>query len=574
MIEGHCSCFFKLVSEDDDEKMHSVLAFAVRTASNELKIHIVEIDHVEPNAPFQKRVIELDVDGLSDNDFPVSLLYDVHARLLFMYTKFGMCYVVEPHSSSCVYRETCSESPVFLVVPALNGSSHFLLNRRGDVVKRTLDVSQFFGAVLEAGLVSFATAGRIVARLPVKQQEDLYRQRFDHLRGTERHQEALHLLVKSAKPFLRSFEYLATIKEFPQLNGTSALLEYFAIVLEDGALNEAESLELAQLALKKKKLDILRRWMQDDQIFCTVQLGNLILEADVSLALDIYRKASAPVKVLLCHALLGNFVEFADTIQATSAEPDIGEILVLLEKRGREGIPAFAEAVFTHCDKLVTAQFVEQLLLLDSGGQLGVESVLARHCAVLGRINSKDVNTRITERLIKTSPEEVVRFFNAAGSDFSVDSERILPQLESADLNAAAFQLASRLEHVEELAAKICNASFDFEYVRMSSASLKQLIGRLLEKDVQKYDRLCVHLGRLVDEGDFVEVKDMLQCHVSGEMLVDFFKSWSTRIQSESLMCELLDALIKAGDGEQMAELCRSGSFEDPSAIFQMIAVG
>ena len=77
----------------------------------------------------------------------------------------------------------------------------------------------------------------------------------------------------------------------------SPLLQYFSILLEKGKLQSLESLELARPVLQQGRGQLLERWLQEDKLECSEELGDFVRQFDMKMALNIYFRANAHQKV-------------------------------------------------------------------------------------------------------------------------------------------------------------------------------------------------------------------------------------------------------------------------------------
>lgn len=119
----------------------------------------------------------------------------------------------------------------------------------------------------------------------------------------------------------------STIQMFQQVatpaGQNSPLLQYFGILLDQGQLNRFvlfqslaflrnnsiralnyfscfcryESLELSKPVLLQGRKQLLEKWLKEDKLECSEELGDLVKQADPTLALSVYLRANVPAKV-------------------------------------------------------------------------------------------------------------------------------------------------------------------------------------------------------------------------------------------------------------------------------------
>ena len=82
----------------------------------------------------------------------------------------------------------------------------------------------------------------------------------------------------------------------------SPILQYFGLLLEKGELNKYESLELARPVLAQGRKQLLEKWLKEDKLECSEELGDIVKQQDLNLALSVYLRANVPNKVIACFA--------------------------------------------------------------------------------------------------------------------------------------------------------------------------------------------------------------------------------------------------------------------------------
>lgn len=103
---------------------------------------------------------------------------------------------------------------------------------------------------------------------------------------------------------------------------TSPLLQYFGILLDQGQLNKFESLELCRPVLQQGRKQLLEKWLKEDKLECSEELGDLVKQADPTLALSVYLRANVPNKVIQCFAETGQFSKIVLYAKKVGYTPD------------------------------------------------------------------------------------------------------------------------------------------------------------------------------------------------------------------------------------------------------------
>ncbi|ETE62313.1 Clathrin heavy chain 1, partial [Ophiophagus hannah] len=107
---------------------------------------------------------------------------------------------------------------------------------------------------------------------------------------------------------LRTSDTIRKFQSVPAQPGqASPLLQYFGILLDQGQLNKFESLELCRPVLQQGRKQLLEKWLKEDKLECSEELGDLVKAADPTLALSVYLRANVPNKVIQCFAETSQF---------------------------------------------------------------------------------------------------------------------------------------------------------------------------------------------------------------------------------------------------------------------------
>lgn len=542
-----------------------------------MRLHLFQIDSTGSENHFSKKIVELPTNEIPENDFPIRVIYDSNVKLVFVYTKFGFVFIIEPETGVCVLNEKYSDSPLYLIAPSTDQTQHFVLNKKGDIIQTNIDMETFFANCIGKGVAFFESVGIIMDNLPLIEQESIYRNQFDKLKNSEMYQDALFLVAKSSKPFMRTFEYLSSIKDFPNVNNTSALLEYFAIILEDDKLNEVESLELVQLALKKKKIDIVRKWLAEDQIFCTTQLGDLVLPENPELALQIYEKSKSNSMTAHCLAILGKFDEFTALIKSTSEKVDLNIISSKLIKSHIHLLPRFLLSIIEANVSLIDELLLQEILKADLGTfSVEIDEIISNNSEILAQINSESINSQLSIRLLNQSPLLFSKFLmNCEKHNLAISKSEILPLLKGNDnLKPIAFSFESDLNECLQLSGSILGQEKMINSTNLTKSDIKKFIYTKIEEDPSKFGNLCAKLGEYIAKEDFDVIKDLLKSNVDEESFCDFLVFWSgTSEASDSLTSELLRSVIKLGDENRLLEFSEKAVLSDSKEAFDQISV-
>lgn len=150
--------------------------------------------------------------------------------------------------------------------------------------------------------------------------------------------------ANAPKGILRTRETIQRFQQVPAQPGQSSpLLQYFGILLDQGRLNKFESLDLCRPVLQQGRKQLLEKWLKEEKLECTEELGDLVKQADPTLALSIYLRANVPNKVIQCFAETGQYQKIVLYAKKVGYQPDYVFLLRNVMRVNPEQGAAFAQ---------------------------------------------------------------------------------------------------------------------------------------------------------------------------------------------------------------------------------------
>jgi clathrin heavy chain len=328
-IEGHAGVFAEFMLPDGGHATKA-FAFAVRTATA-AKLNIVEIDHREGSPAYAKKALDLYFPPDAPNDFPVSMQVSDKYGLVYVVTKYGFIHIYDLVSGACVYMNRISVDTIFVTVPNRSGTGILGINRKGQVLSVTIDEDSLVPYLIGT-LGNPDLALHFAAQNGLGGADDLFAVRFGQFLAVGQFVEAAKLAARSPRGILRTQQTIEALKAAPiEAGEMSPLLQYFGILLEGaGTLNRHESIELAKPVLTQGKKPLLEKWLKDNKLECSEDLGDIVRQFDVTLALSVYLRADVPGRVCECFAELGQFGKIILFARKVGYEPDYMALINLV----------------------------------------------------------------------------------------------------------------------------------------------------------------------------------------------------------------------------------------------------
>ncbi|KXS18347.1 clathrin heavy chain [Gonapodya prolifera JEL478] len=299
-LEGHAAGFAEIKLEGAPLPT-KLFTFAVRSA-NGAKLHIVEIDHAEQNPVFQKRAVDVFFPPEAVNDFPVAMQISKKYDIIYLVTKYGFIHLYDLETGTCIYMNRISGDTIFVTADLDATSGLIGVNRKGQVLSVSVDENNIVPYIMN-NLSNRELAFRLAARNNLPGADQIFVARFQELFAVGNFNEAAKVAAQSPRGILRTPDTIERFKAVPVPAGqVSPILSYFGILLEKGQLNKYESLELARPVLVQGRKQLLEKWLKEDKLECSEELGDMVKAYDVTLALSVYLRANVPNKVIACFA--------------------------------------------------------------------------------------------------------------------------------------------------------------------------------------------------------------------------------------------------------------------------------
>lgn len=368
------------------------------------QLHIIEVGNpASGNQPYQKKAVDIFFPPEGSTDFPVAMQISKKYDIIYLITKFGYIHLYDIESGICIYMNRISADTIFVTAPYDPTSGIIGVNRKGQVLSVCVDEENIIPYITNT-LQNSDLALRIAARNDLPGAEELFVRRFNTLFTNNQFTEAAKVAASAPKGILRTPQ---TIQRFQQVatqpGQTSPLLQYFGILLDHFQLNKFESLELCRPVLQQGRKQLLEKWLKDDKLECSEELGDLVKAVDPTLALSVYLRANVPNKVIQCFAETGQFQKIVLYAKKVGFTPDYSSILRQVMRSNPDQGAAFAQLL---------VQDEEPLADINQIVDVFMEQNLVQPCTVFllealkqNKPEEAALQTRLLEMNLLTAPK-------------------------------------------------------------------------------------------------------------------------------------------------------------------------
>lgn len=342
-IEGHAGSFGTLGE-------YSLFSFVNRSPTGGAKMHIVEIDHVEGQPTFAKKQVDVFFPAEAGADFPVAHVISKVYGIIYVVTKLGFIHLYDADSGSVIFMNRISADPVFAACDFAE-KGIMVINRKGQVLSVELNES----VAVNYALTQLNNAGLALAlasRAGLPGAENLYAKQFEQLLAEGKYNEAAKVAASSPNGLLRTPATIQRLKSIQSPPGEiSPVLTYFSSLLDHGTLNEVESIDLATPVLQQGRKQLLEKWIRENKLTPSEQLGDMIKPFDTTLSLAIYlRVGTVPFKVVQGFVELGEYDKIVPYCQKASYKPDFITLIQSISRSNPDRASEFAQQLVSSPD--------------------------------------------------------------------------------------------------------------------------------------------------------------------------------------------------------------------------------
>uniref|UniRef100_A0A1I8IAY6 Clathrin-link domain-containing protein n=1 Tax=Macrostomum lignano TaxID=282301 RepID=A0A1I8IAY6_9PLAT len=308
-LEGHAAAFARLKPSTNQASQVNVFCFSVRSGGAGGKLHAIEVGQLgSVAAPYGKKQSDLFFPAEIEADFPVAMQTSDRLGLAYVVTKFGYIHVYDLETATSIYLNRISDETIFVTAPYELTGGIIGVNRKGQVLSVSIDEDNLVPHVLTV-MRNDQLALALAARCDLPGAGELFAKKFQDFLDAKSYIEAARVAAAAPRGSLRTPETIRLFQEqpAPAAGQASPLLQYFSVLLDLGRLNKVESLELCRPVLQQGRKQLAEKWLKEDKLECSEELGDLARPVDLLLALSIYVRSNSAEKAIDCFAEAGQY---------------------------------------------------------------------------------------------------------------------------------------------------------------------------------------------------------------------------------------------------------------------------
>jgi clathrin heavy chain len=567
-IEGHAAAFAEIKLQGNTLPSN-LFCFAVRNAQGVGKLHCIEVGQPpQGNQPFTKKATDVIFPPEAPSDFPVAMQVSTKFDCVYLITKYGYIHVYDIETATCIYMNRISSETIFVTAPHDASSGIIGVNRKGQVLSVSIDednIVQYVSNTLNNASLALKLASQ--ANLPGA--EDLFIRKFNDLFQQGQFSEAAKVAASAPKGILRTPQTIQRFQQVPTQQGQSSpLLQYFGILLDQSTLNKYESLELCRPVLQQGRKQLVEKWMKENKLECSEELGDLVKQTDPTLALSVYLRASVPHKVVQAFAETGQFQKIILYAKKVGYTPDYIYLLRNLMRINAEQGLQFAQMLVADEEPLADIEQVVDVFM---------EQALIQQCTSFlldalknNRPSEGHLQTRLLEMNLMSAPQVADAIL---GNQMFTHYDRA----HIAQLCEKAGLLQRALEHYTDLydikRAVVHTHLLNPEWLVNFFGSLSvddsmECLKAMLQANIRQILQVCVQIATKSHEqlttNNLIELFESFK---SFEGLFYFLGSIVNFSQEPDVHFKYIQAACKTGQIKEVERICRESTCYEPERV-------
>ncbi|KAG2056844.1 clathrin heavy chain 1 [Suillus hirtellus] len=566
-IEGHAATFAEL-KLDGHQHVTKLFAFAVRTATG-AKLHVVEIDHTAPDPPFVKKAVDVYFPPEATNDFPVAMQVSKKHGIIFLVTKYGFIHLYDLDSGACVYMNRISGDTIFVTAEHELSNGIIGVNKKGQVLSVSVDEQTIIPYILTT-LNNTELAFKLASRANLPGADDLYIKQYQQLFSSGQYSEAAKVAANSPRGILRTAQVIESFKQAPAPpGGLSPILQYFGILLEKGELNHFESLELARPVLQQGRKQLLEKWLKENKLTCSEELGDIVRLHDMTLALSVYLRANVPNKVIACFAETGQTEKIVLYSKKVGYTPDYISLLQHIMRTSPEKGAEFAsQLVNDENGPLVDMERVVDIFMSQNMIQPATSFLL--DALKDNKPEQGHLQTRLLEMNLVHAPQVADAIL---GNEMFTNYDR--PRI--ANLCEKAGLLQRALEHYEDLAdikrAIVHSSGLQPEWLvnyfsRLTTEQSMACMHEMLRVNIRQNLQVVIQIAtKYSDILGPVKLIEMFESFKTFEGLYYYLGSIVNLSEDPEVHFKYIQAATRTGQIREVERICRESNYYNPEKV-------
>ncbi|KAH7823081.1 Clathrin heavy chainC [Monocercomonoides exilis] len=540
----------------------------VMAVNNKLLINELDVD-----APAK---MMQDIRFLDDKDVPIAMEYSTRFGLIFVISAMGLLSAYDIGDAALVLMSKVSPSLIFSTISEETENGVIGINQQGQVLSITVNPNTLVPFITQK-LKNVPLAVRIASRANLTGTEELFTEQFEAAFAAQNYQEAARVVASSPGGALRTAQTIQRFKAAAPIPGQALpIMQYLALLLDKGKLNERESLELLIPVMQQGHKEMVQKWMQEGKISASEELGNFLRQYDIQLALIIYLQSKSHEKVAQIYCELGEYENVIKYCKSNNYKAPYTELLRGVCQINPAGSEQFCKLLYDNAPEgplIDIGEAMEILFQFDLIKELtGVMvGVLAKNEPTQAKLQ-----TRYLEILLLKRPDVANALFEKRLFT-EYDQAYIAHCCEKAGLYNRALEHYDALPDILRCIVFTNKMTMEFvtSYIHDVSEQRDVAIGTACLKQLTKNKAnlpLCVEVCKKCT--GVIDPKEMITILEQGGMVEAvylYLQGVAATIEDKELVFRFIQSAVKTGQIKDVERVVRESKWYDPKEVKDLL---
>jgi len=574
VLQGHTGVFTTIQPEGRNDPAQ-VLCFEEKKPDQPAKLFVMEVGREVKEGTFRLQPVAIPVPADAATDFPVAMQVSKEEDIVYMVSKMGYLYLFDVFSAKCLYRARVTQGTVFVTAPITGGGIRCITARQGNVLQIGINkatLAPYIVNTLRDSELAIAVAGR----LGLPGADDLYVSSFEAMMAQGNIAGAAKLAATSPGGVLRNPQTIAKFQALPAQPGApQPIFQYFSILLEKGKLNALESVELARPVLQQGKAQLLEKWLQEDKLHCSEQLGDLVVSVDVGMALSVYLRAESHAKAINCMMQRGEFDKIVAYATKVGHRADYTYLLQSLARANPAGALEFAK-------QLAGAQLVDPNQVVDlfmASNRIQETTAFLLEALKGNKPEEGYLQTKLLEVNLRGGSPQVADAI-LQNKMFSHYDRKVIGKLcEACGLTQRAMEHYTDTDDIKRSLVAMCsnpqmmNPDFVLSFFGSMSPEtslecLKELLGRNMRGTIQIVTKVAAKYTEQIGSEPLCDMFESFKCYEGMFMYLGQIVNIST---DPLVHFKYIESAAKTQQFKEVERVCRDSTVFDAARVKQFL---
>jgi len=577
-------------------KQTSSPMFCFTTTAPSAKLNILEVG-VPPNEAYKK---QCDF-PLANGDFPIQIIPDDKFGMVSLLTKLGQLLLFDVLSGTNIFQIKASDNFISASTESAESAGGMMIvDAAGRVAKIDIDEKGLIphvANVLQNSQLAIQLSGRL--NIGGDAASGLFLQQFQSLIRSQQTDAAIELASTSPGGALRNMDTINTFKQLDPQGGV--LLKYFQGLLAKGSLNAVESVELVKLIIMKgnpQGIQAITGWIHPEntaKLQASEELGDVLKNANIKLALSIYLRANSHEKVVGCFTFMGaqsqadqeaaenfnNVLAYAARVNYT---PDYASLISQMVRLNPPRAKDFAVMLMMHPDGAKLEVVPTMGIFLQMNDIKSATQVLYKYLAARGdREEDGRLQTQLFEMNLRVGNWQDVQVImeNPDIKFTHYDKLRIAQLCETGGLFSMALDNYNSIDDVKRVLQNAQRMSADpagFAYLvnyfgRLETNDAIDILRDMMKTSAQKNLRIIVEVAKAWHGkfGAMPLIRIFEESQAFNGLFVFLNGDIVANSQDPAVVFKFVEAAVATGQFQDLERVCREHKYYDAKEVKEFL---